>query len=116
MFFRCVSISINSKFTEKQTDEHMAVCTRTFFCTVQEAQDSHQASQGTHQDGKDSRDSHCKGQNNNQDGQNSCQHGQDSQQDGQEGRIFQGSQAPTKSSGLYEMSAEIDAFLAQIEL
>ena len=108
----------------------MAVCTRTFFCTVQEAQDSHQASQGTHQDGKDShkssqhshldgqdsRDSHCKGQNNNQDGQNSCQHGQDSQQDGQEGRIFQGSQAPTKSSGLYEMSAEIDTFLAQIEL
>ena len=87
----------------------MAVCTRTFFCTVQEAQDSHQASQGTHQDGKDSRDSHCKGQ-------NSCQHGQDSQQEGQESRIFQGSQAPTKSSGLYEMSAEIDAFLAQIEL
>ena len=59
LIFRCVRISINSKFTDTFTDtqtdihtnRHLAVCTLTTLCRVQDDQDSDQDNQDSHQDG-----------------------------------------------------------------
>ena len=56
--FRCVSISISSKFTDRHTNlftyRHLAICTLSTFWTVQydqdSIQDSHQDIQNNHHD------------------------------------------------------------------
>ena len=67
--FRCLSISINSKFTDLLIYRHLAMCTLTTLCRVQDGQDSDQDNQDSHQDGQSSF----------QDGQNSHDSYQDSQ-------------------------------------
>ena len=86
LFFRCVSISINSKFTNKeihkqtnsQTNRHLAVCTLTTLCRVQDGQDSDQDIQNSHQGG----------QNNHQDNQDSHQVNQEMELSKQEMELF----------------------------
>ena len=53
------------RFTDLQTNRHLAICTLTTFWTVQydqdsiqDSQDSHQGSQNNHQNSQDNQDSH----------------------------------------------------------